>query len=132
MSKKYTKQEAFDKSISGLRNQGKKSHINNGRTCAYRGDDNCKCGIGHLILNKDYHKNMEGTVIGGLFSTHKLENLRNLDGVFLYQLQKIHDLYSTDEWPKEAFIFAINFNLQFKHLISVVCAFGRTYYSWKK
>ncbi len=53
-----------------------------------------------------------------------------MDSSFLQQLQAVHDWYSVKEWPEQAFKFAKQFNLEYKHLINIVHAFGQTYYSW--
>lgn len=46
-----TPQEMFDKAYLGVIQQGRKSEKDTscGTTCAYRGPNGTKCGIGHLI-----------------------------------------------------------------------------------
>jgi hypothetical protein len=54
-----TKQEAFDRMVRGLRDQGwRKSTFPDGR-CAYRGEGGLKCAIGHLIPDEKYTSNMD-------------------------------------------------------------------------
>ncbi len=72
MFKPYTEQEAFDKSISGLRDQNRKSYTDHsGRTCAYRGPNGCKCAIGHLIPDNIYSTKMEHKSISILLDYNK-------------------------------------------------------------
>lgn len=55
-----TLQEAFNQSVIGVYRQGKQSKTVKTKSCAYRGADNARCGIGHLIDDKYYRERMEG------------------------------------------------------------------------
>ena len=57
-------QEIFNKVLTNLRAQGRRSMI--GDRCCYRGSNGDKCAIGHLIADEDYHVLMEGHSIESL------------------------------------------------------------------
>lgn len=48
----------------GLDKQGWKKSVSfidsGGPVCTYRGDDDCKCGLGHLIRDENYDGDLEG------------------------------------------------------------------------
>ena len=76
--------------------------------CAYRGINQNKCAIGHLIPNKKYRRCMEGNPIRNIFiGDQELKNillpsdLTYEDGItFLTDLQYIHDYYEPERWEK--------------------------------
>lgn len=53
-----TAQELFNKAYLGVIKQGKPSRSDNGY-CVFRGKDNCKCAVGHLIPDNKYKLGME-------------------------------------------------------------------------
>lgn len=55
-------QQAFTQAIQGLIAQGRPSTRIN--TCVYRGPDNRKCAIGHLIPDSLYRESFEYNRIG--------------------------------------------------------------------
>lgn len=59
-----TKQETFNLVVSALLAQGRPSvgvePIGGFNRCRYRGDDGCKCAVGHLIPDDKYDPAMEG------------------------------------------------------------------------
>jgi hypothetical protein len=69
----------------------------NGNGCAYRGHDDAKCAIGHLIPDEDYSSEMENKGVGRL-----LDYLQSIDYIgtqrpyikeyFLSRLQGVHDM----------------------------------------
>lgn len=92
-------QEIFDIAAQGVIKQGTPS-FKNGR-CRYRGDDGCKCGVGHLLpddVAAAADEGCDGTGIGArhLFSmlppklVQKVEELRPYE-TLLAHLQFAHD-----------------------------------------
>lgn len=55
-------QSIFDEVLFKLRAQGKSS-TNSQDQCLYRGNNNTRCAVGHLILDKDYSPDMEGVTV---------------------------------------------------------------------
>ena len=56
-------QEAFEKAFLSLYAQGVKSmNAKKGGMCMYRGEENRKCALGHLIPDDRYLESMEDTV----------------------------------------------------------------------
>ncbi len=84
-------QEAFTQAIQGLISQGRPSTRIN--ICAYRGPDNRKCTIGHLIPDNLYSESYEYREIGPLLDVD--DSLKTLfKGVsyrLLIKLQALHD-----------------------------------------
>lgn len=97
-----TRQEIFDKVISGLAAQGwKQSTYKNPLTgvpsCRYRGDGGTKCAIGHLIPDDLYRPDLENMVVYSKDVKEVLEKANifpDNDGyfwAFLADLQDAHD-----------------------------------------
>lgn len=104
---KFTLQQIFDKIVTKLRAQNKRSIAiykdyegipNEG--CAYRGENGCRCAIGWMIPNKYYRKWMEGftpdTHQGGnytkLYETLIKVGFTDDQIEFMKRLQSIHDI----------------------------------------
>lgn len=86
-----TKQEMFDKAVTGIAKQGGPARV--GHLCQYRAGTR-KCAVGHLISDKLYRKGMEGMAVEDLLvyrSRFGLPRyfLREVD--FLVELQNAHD-----------------------------------------
>lgn len=78
----HTAQEVFDFVCTKVLEQGRPSvkRAPDGGLggCLYRGDDNCKCALGHVIDDADYHLvNPNGTELGSLsdFSSELMDAL---------------------------------------------------------
>lgn len=127
-------QSIFDEVLFKLRAQGKSSTGDNNE-CLYRGNDNTKCAVGHLIPDDEYSPDMEGVsvVYSGNFTADDIENeesetrhaqllvsnvlrKRNCYSkehcMFLRQLQSIHDSYLRNIKIKEDWIKAFNKEMQ--------------------
>lgn len=57
-----TNQEVFDKVVTGVLKQGRKSVHSPGGTCKYRGTDGAKCAAGFLIKDECYIAPMENNL----------------------------------------------------------------------
>lgn len=59
-----TRQEMFEKAVRGLHAQGyaqsRASHNGRDPSCAYRGVDDRRCAVGHLIPDEAYQSTLEG------------------------------------------------------------------------
>lgn len=103
------KQKIFNKVASHLLTQGEKSLSNNG-LCSYRGEEGKMCAIGCLIPKSRYKRTLEGKaavlpVIKAIFPRNHMRAERLL-GVFLRDLQIIHDSYNEAIWKSELQYFA--------------------------
>lgn len=101
MTKVYTNQEAFDIVYKGLEAQGwKQSLKEDSDDCCFRGRNNTKCAIGHLIPDELYEPEMERH---GL-DVAEQDGVIHLDKSFASQMMVIHDLGRTPELMKKKFI----------------------------
>lgn len=131
-----TLQEIFDKSVTGIKTQGRLSQgpVNPGNgkpgACYYRHPDNptVRCAVGHLIPDELYDRKMEGRNVcsDAVLGTSMRERLgipRSTAGMsspavsMLSQLQTTHDNSST---VGEFLTRAADVARQF-HLSSAVC-----------
>jgi hypothetical protein len=85
-----------------LLEQGKRS-IGEYGNCLYRGEDNCKCGVGHLIPDSRYNPKFDQGIVGAgtlirefrdelgvvVPETHDKDFVRKV--YFLQELQRAHD-----------------------------------------
>jgi hypothetical protein len=94
MRNKKKHQAAFDKVADGLLRQGRRSMLKGSKTtCAYRGPDGERCGIGHIIPDHEYDPKMEKLDIFELLNGGwKIPSLRGLSDGFLADLQGAHDI----------------------------------------
>lgn len=105
---RYTKQEAFDIAVEGIRGQEYQPSERN-YTCLYRGPEGRKCALGFLITDEEYSPALDKAgSLSGLLS----ENLCTVNDTdlrrLLTKLQYVHDdLGGVDdrstEWYKERF-----------------------------
>lgn len=122
-----TKQEIFDKVATHLLTQNKKSYLpgyNNtsiSKACAYRGEDNCKCGIGILIPDDKYDPSLESKTVINNDVLLSLEDGIDREDVeiiqFLSHLQCIHDLCPIEEWKFRLTVVAEDYGLSFASVI---------------
>jgi len=90
-----TRQEMFSKAVSGVIAQGGPSRTK--EICLYRGPTGRKCGIGHLIEDKDYLKEMDdhevngGSDVSNLYGRDVLPSYLGSNLQFLVSLQCLHD-----------------------------------------
>lgn len=78
------KQQMFNIAVEGIIKQGKASMDEMNRRCKYRGIDNCKCAVGHLIPDNLYDPSMEGQTVSLIIE-------ENIHIEFLRSLQSCHD-----------------------------------------
>lgn len=90
-------QELFDKATTAILQQGCRS-VNPAGQCRYRGPNNLKCAIGHLI--SDEQINIYGVQEGYGAGSFPIALIRSIcaendvyrSSDFLHGLQKVHDL----------------------------------------
>lgn len=114
------KQFLFDKAVSGLLAQGELSLADG--TCAYRGENGLKCGIGFLIADEFYDPDIEGNtavfngVIEAVVKSNGIkEDLSADDICFLGKIQNVHDAKSPWEWKPEFKNLAKRYGLTWNH-----------------
>lgn len=95
-NKFYTKQEAFDIVLNGLRAQGAPSiepyEIGSSVTCRYRGPNGLKCAAGHLLKDEYYDEEvMEGKISACI--DPNLFGMRDTNGSYklIRAMQNAHD-----------------------------------------
>jgi len=91
-----SRQEIFDIAYRGLAAQGFKQSVSAAaKGCAYRGDGNLKCAVGHLIADADYNPGLEGLLASGA-SICAAGRINPSDRYFAHHLQKAHDISIPD------------------------------------
>lgn len=117
------RQRLFNDAYLGLKNQGFVQSGGQGEygfECRYRGDNGCKCAIGHCIPDDKYNIAIEGVsadldpvfaVLEEIYGKSN-DDYDDNDNIFLLRLQWCHDTISDPERMKENLIeFANNHNL---------------------
>ena len=106
-----TTQEAFDKSVTALLKQNKKSE--DGRKCMYRGPEGRKCAIGHLIPDSIYDPSMErkGVNVLRYEFPEVADLLEDVNIELLNQLQLIHDTTPPKAWELGFNLLAYRYKL---------------------
>lgn len=123
-------QEAFDKSVKGILAQGRKSYVSmSPQGCSYRGDDDCKCAVGHLIPDEEYDVDFESNSVKGLRDKFNIAALKPFfdqerfpmnDGVlFLSYLQQAHDFASTSDFEGRDEEFIKSFSSKAKEIAGI-------------
>lgn len=112
-----TQQEAFTKSVLGLRLQGYQRSMLPYNGCGYRDHKNKRrCAIGHLLTDPEAHT-MEGRgPINSYLKKHpdQVKSLAGLEIQFLYELQNVHDWGMTPKQMEEDLRnFAVKWKLEF-------------------
>jgi hypothetical protein len=91
--KPRSNQHAFDMALQGIRSQGYVASISEiTESFAYRGNDECRCGVGWMISDSNYKEDFEGETAGGLIYKQFLDKYFdkvNLD--LLMAIQFAHD-----------------------------------------
>lgn len=94
-----TNQEAFDRMVTHLRRQGKRS--TDGWACRYRSEAGLRCAVGVLVTDEFYTPQMEGM---STFQSELRELLsKALPGVsvaLLNIMQYTHDVASPGDWEQ--------------------------------
>ena len=97
--KKRTMQQEFNTSVRGIFAQGGPSIRPDGE-CVYRGRGGKKCAIGHLIIDDEYDKKMDGLEggvnVSGLIEDYKVSTLSKERERFYNNLQAAHDWSAID------------------------------------
>lgn len=126
-----TEQMIFDYVADALLTQNRKSlkqyrtttGISSENACAYRGRDNTRCGIGHLIRDEEYKLTMEGKTVNSLVDLFNI-TFRHLkpfampDKCLLDTLQRVHDRHEPHAWYQEFKRIARNYALSFAYISS--------------
>lgn len=88
----FDHQQALTRAVTGIVAQGKLAKIDGGE-CLYRSPDGCKCGVGHLIPDDRYNKDIEGTGVENIDVWAYLDPALgpHPDRTFLRDLQFAHD-----------------------------------------
>jgi hypothetical protein len=111
-------QHAFDLALQGIRKQNY-ARSTKGSSCLYRGPNNCRCALGHMIPNSLYSKSMEGMIPqGSLFCNFpKLqEYLSKVNSKLLAELQNAHDVVlarGNAEFENRMQVIADKWNLKY-------------------
>lgn len=117
-----TLQETFDRVISHLRKQGKKSFGNfpsavskaSTAGCMYRGPEGLMCAAGCLIPDDKYSPEFEGCSVSQHGPNSVCDLMRELghDLGLVQQLQFVHDKHGVEEWEdrfqRVAALFKLN------------------------
>ncbi len=71
--------------------------------CAYRGDDGCKCAIGHLLPDEHYarHYDEDGGLYFNILQFFNELQLSHVKIMLFNRLRIIHDSSSVKEWPQK-------------------------------
>ena len=104
-------QEAFDKVLKHLREQGKAavrvavaSDGTKNEECCYRGPDGTMCAVGCLIPDEEYDSELEGMAVDQIPQHLMPKSLRGLDEDLLCSLQTVHDYFlrtqGVHDWEK--------------------------------
>jgi len=107
-------QPLFDKVLASMRLQGYVRSTGAAEACTYRGDDGLRCFVGHLIPDRSYRPDMEGSTVnmlhesGQVFSTLTYESLE-----FLEHLQSIHDDEPPTRWEAALADLAEDYDLEY-------------------
>jgi hypothetical protein len=105
-----TTQEVIHWALTGLLVQGQLSYVKG--HCLYRGPNNTKCGVGHVLPDDLYHDSMEDNGVSVLIEIIDEyiaydENMRLVrqvlmrDEPYLVAVQLIHDSLLIDEPPRQ-------------------------------
>lgn len=106
-----TAQEVFDKIVTHLRAQGKKSLGATGIACKYRGVDGLRCAVGCLLSDDEYQPWMDDSTSAGGGSIGKvMETLFHSNpslyaklkphGHLLAEMQGLHDASDPFVWEQ--------------------------------
>ena len=104
-------QEVFNKVVTHLRKQGRKSSMlayegcRPRYLCAYRGDVGAKCAIGCLIDDEHYRPEMEAKPVYDSLVWAALEaslgtEVEKTNRLFMF-LQRVHDGVPIKDWERE-------------------------------
>lgn len=108
-----TKQQIFDKVSVALLMQGKKSVNAVNDACMYRGDGGTKCAAGHLIDDRNYHRDIENATVHAhsVLLALKCSGVSRKHLTLVSGLQNIHDNYDVAEWKARLFAVAFVYDL---------------------
>ena len=89
--KEPTRQDLFNTAYAGLKAQGFKQSLGSRGHCQYRGEDGCKCAVGHLIPDERYNPSFEGNGVTytPISSAAGVEEVGGI--LFLREMQVAHD-----------------------------------------
>lgn len=102
------KQELFNQIYNGLKGQGFLKSVVKEQfdtmwesepgeivMCRYRGANDCRCGVGHIIPDDDYNDNFEGRGIYGV--SYVVKNYSGDVLGFFEDIQRAHDTATSPE-----------------------------------
>lgn len=108
-NEKQKKQFTFETVAKHLITQGRKAvqtytgphglGLQKSSYCAYRGADGCKCAVGCLIADDQYHPGLERIAAQQQKILNTIPDVYSKDGEFLRELQYVHDRYRAEAWP---------------------------------
>jgi hypothetical protein len=117
MNKQQEMQRYFDRAVGGILKQGTYSRGNSGN-CRYKGCNDTKCAIGHLIPDKKYNIEMEGFNVVTLIDKGLVPSRWGRYKEFLRALQQAHDnagqFNFMNEFKEDAKKVARWYNLEYK------------------
>lgn len=109
------RQEIYNKVKNHLLTQNKKSCDENFH-CVYRNPDGLKCALGCLISDEYYspeieHNNIDSPKVINALQMSGVKCTTSGDFNFLGSLQNVHDSKYVDNWEKELYNIAKDYNL---------------------
>jgi len=105
-------QEAFNRIVTHLRLQGRKSLNPNEGSCVYRSFDGARCAVGVLITDEFYHSDLEGKTVDDEYVRAVLkEAVPGVSLGLLNAMQAVHDTCSVAKWEEHFTYVAHQYNL---------------------
>ena len=115
-----TDQEVFDKVVTALRKQGRRSSMmqphpeyGSQEICRYRGPRGVKCAAGHLIPDELYDEEMEGKDWNSIVENWPSIAALNLPTDLVSEFQYIHDHHSIGDWETFWGVLAEKYSLAY-------------------
>ena len=112
-----TAQQVFDQVAKHLLTQGKRATNGGGSTqCRSRTHDGLMCAAGCLMSEEEYSEGFENISFEALsFDGIQARRLRHYE--MIQELQEIHDSVEPEDWPGEMKAFAVQRELEWRHVL---------------
>ncbi len=115
--KLLNKQEVFTKVKNHLLKQKQKATTPDRAGCWYRTPDGRTCAIGCMISKKEYtpkfdERGLNVNALMNTFTDHVFK-FSKVEPEFLRRLQRIHDTFNVENWPRELKILADECGLKY-------------------
>jgi hypothetical protein len=107
-------QPLFDKVVLAMRRQGYVRSTSAAEACTYRGEDGLRCFVGHLIPDRSYTPDMEGSTVNMLHESGRVFSRLTYEALeFLEHLQSIHDDEPPERWEVALAELAEDYDLDY-------------------